>query len=46
MAVFAIDLAVFGLAWQQDVGDIDIPATSEYYGEWLDRDNDGTGCES
>jgi hypothetical protein len=24
----------------------DIPSTSEYYGPWLDRDNDGIGCES
>ena len=23
-----------------------IPSTSDYYGEWLDRDRDGIGCES
>ncbi|KUI16938.1 calcium-binding protein [Mycobacterium sp. GA-1285] len=27
-------------------GDTDIPSTSEYYGEHLDRDLDGIGCES
>lgn len=24
----------------------DIPSTSAYYGPWLDKDNDGIGCES
>ena len=27
-------------------GDTDIPSSSDKYGPWLDRDNDGIGCES
>ncbi len=27
-------------------GASDIPYTSEYYGPWLDPDQDGIGCES
>lgn len=27
-------------------GDSDIPSSSDKYGPWLDRDNDGIGCES
>lgn len=30
----------------RDNGYEDIPSTSEYYGEHLDRDLDGIGCES
>jgi hypothetical protein len=30
----------------RDAGYEDIPATSEYYGEHLDSDLDGIGCES
>jgi hypothetical protein len=30
----------------RDAGYEDIPATSEYYGEHLDSDHDGIGCES
>jgi hypothetical protein len=30
----------------REAGYTDIPSTSEYYGEWLDRDLDGIGCES
>jgi hypothetical protein len=30
----------------RDAGYENIPSTSEYYGEWLDRDGDGIGCES
>jgi hypothetical protein len=32
-------------AARQD-GASDIPSSSPYYGPWLDRDNDGIGCES
>ena len=27
-------------------GDTDIQSSSDKYGPWLDRDNDGIGCES
>ncbi|BBZ15902.1 excalibur calcium-binding domain-containing protein [Mycolicibacterium gadium] len=27
-------------------GDTDIPSSSDKYGPWLDRDDDGVGCES
>jgi Excalibur calcium-binding domain len=27
-------------------GVYDIPSDSPYYGPWLDRDQDGVGCES
>jgi hypothetical protein len=27
-------------------GDTNIPSNSDKYGPWLDRDNDGIGCES
>jgi hypothetical protein len=30
----------------RDAGYEDIPSTSEYYGEHLDSDLDGIGCES
>ncbi|MDN4520497.1 excalibur calcium-binding domain-containing protein [Mycolicibacterium austroafricanum] len=30
----------------RDAGYSNIPSTSEYYGEHLDRDLDGIGCES
>lgn len=30
----------------RDAGYQDIPSSSEYYGEHLDRDLDGIGCES
>jgi hypothetical protein len=30
----------------RDAGYEDIPATSDYYGEHLDSDLDGIGCES
>jgi Excalibur calcium-binding domain len=30
----------------RDAGYENIPSTSEYYGEWLDRDHDGIGCKS
>jgi Excalibur calcium-binding domain len=30
----------------RDAGNTDIPSTSEYYGEHLDTDLDGIGCES
>ena len=30
----------------RDAGYSDIPSSSPYYGEWLDRDSDGVGCES
>ena len=30
----------------RDAGYENIPSDSEYYGEWLDRDLDGIGCES
>jgi Excalibur calcium-binding domain len=30
----------------RDAGYENIPSTSEYYGEWLDSDHDGIGCES
>lgn len=26
-------------------GDCDIPSSSDKYGPWLDRDQDGLGCE-
>jgi hypothetical protein len=26
-------------------GDCDIPSSSDLYGPWLDRDQDGLGCE-
>ena len=28
-----------------DAGAYNIPSDSPYYGPWLDRDNDGIGCE-
>ncbi|UXA18469.1 excalibur calcium-binding domain-containing protein [Mycobacterium sp. SMC-4] len=30
----------------REAGYTNIPSTSEYYGEHLDRDRDGIGCES
>lgn len=30
----------------REAGYEDIPSSSPYYGPWLDRDNDGIGCES
>jgi hypothetical protein len=54
LAVGAIGLAPVATADQpfknctqaRDAGYEDIPATSEYYGEHLDSDLDGIGCES
>lgn len=30
----------------RDAGYENIPSTSDFYGEWLDKDLDGVGCEA